>query len=237
MYSQEEAMRIAGAGMLATRYTDSRGPLATPSPYTIAFSREAGSGGIFVAREVGRRLNWPVYDHELLDHLARELRVDVDQLENVDERRPGWLVECVRAFAAASSVSEVTYFLRLLKLLSSLGERGQCVIVGRGAMIALPIETTVRVRVVASRADRIALIGRERGLKPTEAASYMDSTDRERSRFIRQHFRKDLADPLLYDLVLNASRLSVEESTALVIEALLRLQARDALVKQAQPPV
>ncbi len=237
MYPQVEGMRAAEARMLATRYTDLRGPAVGPPPYTVAFSREAGSGGILVAREVGRRLNWPVYDHELLDHLARELRVDVDQLENVDERQPGWLVECVKAFAAASSVSEVAYFLRLLKLLLSLGERGQCVIVGRGAMIVLPVETTVRVRVVASREDRIANISRERGLDPTEAASYMESTDRERSRFIRQHFHKDLADPLLYDLVLNASRLPVDESAAIVVEAVHHLQARGAPVKQAQASI
>ena len=164
-----------------------------------------------MAREVGRRLNWPVYDHEILDRLAKELHVDVDQLEHVDERRGNWLVECVQAFAAASTVPEVTYFRRLLKLLLALGAQGQCVIVGRGAMIALPVETTLRVRVVASREDRIATIGRERGLGPAEATRYVESTDRERSRFIRDHFGKDLTDPLLYDLILNASRFSVEE--------------------------
>ena len=78
-------------------------------------------------------------------------------------------------------------------------------------MIALPVDTTLRVRVVASRQDRIALIGRESGLNPTEADRYVESTDLERIRFIKQHFRKDLTDPLLYDLVLNASRFSVEE--------------------------
>ena len=80
------------------------------------------------------------------------------------------------------------------------------------------------------------MIGRERGLNPTEAARYVESTDRERSRFIRLHFRKDLTDPLLYDLVLNASRLSVEECASIVIETLLRLQARNASVKQGLVP-
>lgn len=160
--------------------------------------------------------------------------MDVDQLESVDERRGSWLVECVEAFASASTVTQVTYFRRLLKLLLALGARGHCVIVGRGAMIALPVDTTVRV--MASPEDRIALIGRERGLNPSEATRYLESTDLERSRFIRQHFRKDLTDPLLYDLVLNASRLSVEECAGIVIEALLRLQARNASVKQGLVP-
>jgi len=232
MYSREQAFHIAEALIRAREYPYSRPPAAPPPPsFTIALSREVGSGGKLVAREVGRRLNWPVYDHELLDHLAKELQVDVDQLESVDERRSSWLVE---AFAAASTVIEVTYFRRLLKLLLALGARGQCVIVGRGAMIVLPVDTTLRVRVVASHEDRVALIGRERGLNPTEAARYVESTDRERSRFIRQHFHKDLTDPLLYDLVLNASRLSVEECAGIIIETLLRLQACTAPVKQGQ---
>jgi len=236
MYSREQAFRIGEAVIRSGEYPHPRQPEAPPPSFTIALSRESGSGGELVAREVGRRLNWPVYDHELLDHLAKELQVDVDQLESVDERPGSWLVECVEAFADASTVTEVTYFRRLLKLLLALGARGQCVLVGRGAMIALPVDTTLCVRVVASLEDRIALIGRERSLNPTEAARYVESTDRERSRFIKQHFRKDLYDPLLYDLVLNASRLSVAECAELVIESLLRLQAREARVKQGQAP-
>ncbi len=235
MYSTNQAFRIAEAWIRAGEHPNPREPEAPPT-FTIALSREAGSGGTLVAREVGRRLDWPVYDNEILDHLAKDLQVDVDLLESVDERPGRWLVECVQAFAAASTVTEVTYFRRLLKLLLALGARGHCVIVGRGAMMALPVDTTLRVRVVAPRENRIALVGREHGLNPTEAARYVDSTDRERSRFIKQHFGKDLTDPLLYDLILNSSRLSVAECAELVIETLLRLQSREARVKQGQVP-
>ncbi|MGE5388460.1 MAG: hypothetical protein ACM3NE_06195, partial [Hyphomicrobiales bacterium] len=42
----------------------------TPPSFTIALSREAGSGGTLVAREIGRRLNWPVYDRETACRLS-----------------------------------------------------------------------------------------------------------------------------------------------------------------------
>jgi cytidylate kinase len=232
MYPREQACRIAEALIQSGEYPRAGGADALSRSFTIAISREAGSGGKFVAREVGRRLNWPVYDHELLDHLAQELHVDVDQLEGVDERRPNWLVDCVQAFSAASTVAETEYFHRLLKLLLTLGARGRCVILGRGAMIALPAETSLRVRVVASLRDRVAFIGRERGLNPTESARYVDSTDHERRRFIRDHFGKDASDPLLYDLILNASRFSTQECADLTIEGLQRLQARKAIERQ-----
>jgi cytidylate kinase len=228
MYTREQACRIAEALISSEDYPRPYQPESTPPSFTIALSREADSGGTFVAREVGRRLGWPVYDHELLDHLAKELEVDVDLLESVDERRGSWLAECVQAFAAASSVPEVIYFHRLLKLLLALGGRGQCVIVGRGAMIALPAKTTLRVRVVASLQDRIALVSRTLGVNSTEAARHVESTDREHSRFIRDHFGKDLSDPMLYDLILNASRFSTEEYAEMTIEALHFLQVRKA---------
>jgi cytidylate kinase len=232
---REPAKHIAESLIRASAHPHRRRPEGPPPPaFTIAFSREAGSGGTLVAREIGRRLNWPVYDRELLEHLANELQVDVDQLQYVDERPGSWLVDCLKAFAAASTVTEVTYFRRLLNLLLALGARGECVIVGRGAPFVLPVDTTLRVRLLASRQDRIALLCREHGLDPTEAARYVETTDRERMRFIKDHFHKDLTDPQLYDLVLNASRFSVEECAAIIIEALHRLQARNAAVKQGQ---
>ena len=162
--------------------------------------------------------------------------MDVDQVESVDERQSSRLVECVEAFAAASTVTEVTYFRRLLKLFLALGARGQCKKIAAGARSSPCRTIPPSACAWWHREDRVALIGQERGLNPTEAARYVESTDRERSRFIRQHFRKDLTDPLLYDLVLNASRLSVEECASIVIETLLRLQARNASVKQGLVP-
>jgi hypothetical protein len=82
--------------------------------------------------------------------------------------------------------------------------------------------------VVASRQDRLALIGRERGLDAAEAARYVETTDIERSLFLKSHFHRDLTDPLGYDLILNASRFSMEECAELVVEGLQRLQARHA---------
>jgi cytidylate kinase len=196
---------------------------------TIAFSREAGSGGITVAREVGRRLNWPVYDQELLERLATDLKVDVSFVEDYDERRGSFLVDCIKAFSATASVSEATYFRRLVRMLQALGARGECLIVGRGSTFVLPQATTLRVRIVASRVDRIAFIAKDRGLNKTEAARFVDTKDKDRHQFIKDHFHKDPSDSLNYDLILNRSRFSVDETADLVIEALQRMQARKVL--------
>src|SRR5262245_42741450 len=67
---------------------------ATPRPaLSIAISREAGARGRKVARALGQKLGWHVYDSELLDKVAEEMRQPPAHLAAVDERRTHWLEE------------------------------------------------------------------------------------------------------------------------------------------------
>jgi len=227
MYSREQAAAVAAAWV---RASEQAAPLRTEvggaNTFTIAISREAGAQGTQVAREVGRRLHWPVYDNELLEQLARELQVDVRTLENIDERPGSRLVEALEILGSNSTVTEMTYFRRMLKLVFALGERGECVIVGRGAALVLPPATTLRVRMVAEREDRIANIMRDQKLEKAEATRQLDTTDQARRKFIKDHYRKDWNDPLFFDMILNGSRLTVDECAQLVVDALLRMRAR-----------
>lgn len=229
MYTRDQAARVAQALRTAGEYPLNLRPLEPPPPsFSIAMSREAGAGGALVAAEVGRRLNWPVYDRELLNQIAEELKVHVHRLEGIDERPGSRLVECLESFASPSSLTEVTYFRRLAKLILTLGERGACVIVGRGSTFLLPLETTLRVRVVAGREQRVETVAAERGISRADAARFIDESDRERRRFIKDHFHKEVGNPEYYDVTLNSSRFSVDECATVVIEALARLQARKA---------
>ena len=115
-------------------------------------------------------LGWPVYDHALLERMAAEMRVQVDLLENVDERHVGWLVERMEDFSAVPYVSENAYVRRLIETLLALGGQGRSVIVGRGAAHVLPPTTTLRVRLVAELADRVRTLVHEMGLTNSEAA-------------------------------------------------------------------
>jgi hypothetical protein len=89
-------------------------PLAPPAPppFTIALSCEAGANGPAVARAVGDRLGWHVYDHELVELIAREMGVRADLLESLDEKRRSWLQEAFEAFVAGLPLSEVAYVAR-----------------------------------------------------------------------------------------------------------------------------
>jgi cytidylate kinase len=202
------------------------GPSGQPVPtFTIALSREAGTYGAAIAREVGDRLGWPVYDSELLQRIADDMGVRRTLLESVDERHVDWLSETLAGFLSTPAVSQVAYFRHLVETLLSLATHGECVIVGRGATKILPVATTLRVRVVAPLDHRVEAVRREHGITLEEAATRVEITDRERNRFVTSHFQIDATDPRNYDLILNVARFSKEECADIILAALDRLRA------------
>ena len=160
----------------------------TADGFTIALSREAGTLGTLVAQEVGKRLGWHVYDHDLLEQIAQEMGVRTALLESVDERQQGWLLESTEAFLATPLVSESAYVQHLIETVLALGIHGKCVIVGRGAAFILPAATTLRVRLVAPVKERIATLSRELAISANEAVRKIGTLDRERIAFVRDHF-------------------------------------------------
>lgn len=201
-------------------------PRPTPPSFTIAISRQAGANAPLVARTVGARLNWPVYDHELLQLIANEMGLRTSLLESVDERRFSFLREALGAFVGARPVAASGYLQHLVDVLGSLAAHGDCVIVGRGAPQLLPPATTLRVRLVGPREDRVEDIRQRFGISRDDAAAWVDRTDRERTSFVRDHFSRDPEQPDLYDLVLNSSRLTPADCADLVVDALVRLRRR-----------
>jgi len=105
-----------------------------------------------------------------------------------------------------------------------LGVHGECVIVGRGAGHILSPATTLRVRVIAQREDRVERMSRVWNVPQLEALRRLEVADWERLSFVKDHFHKNAADPAGYDLVLNTSRFSISQCAELTINALLQVR-------------
>lgn len=229
--------RISEAWIRATGRSEHPSPAETEAArrrFSVAISREAGTGGPAVARAAGERLGWQVYDHELLELVARDLHVRVKFLQDLDERHVTWLQECVEAFAAVPSVGESKYVRHLVETMLSLAAQGRCVLVGRGAPFVLPPASTLRVRLVAPFEDRVAAVMRGQNLSHREAARFVEQTDRDRSHFVRLHFARDVSDPEYYDLILNASQFSVDECADMIVAALRQKSHASATLRVSQ---
>jgi cytidylate kinase len=214
-------------------------PHDTGPGVTIAISRQAGAGGTTLARALGERLGWPVFDRELLQQIAEQTGLRVRLLEDMDEKRTGWLREFVETFFSMTPAAETVYLRHLIETLGSLAARGNCIIVGRGAPQVLPLDRTLRMRVVANREDCLASVQKQKNLSAAEAARWIDQVDRERRRFVMEHFQHDPHDPIHQDLMLNTSRFTIPECVDIVVAAVRcrqnRLRAEEAATSAGKP--
>jgi cytidylate kinase len=227
----EKAFRHWEARERASSAPPLTAPLPAPS-FTIALARSWGTPDSAIGHEVGNRLGWQVYDHELLERIAQDMGLRASLLESVDEKRKrmGWLGEAIEGLMSLPVVSQSAYVHNLIETVGALGIHGECVIVGRGASFALPAETTLRVRLAAALKDRVAAIRREMGLSARQALRRIEALEREHIHFVQDHFLKDPTNPEHYDLIVNCSRFSVGQCANLIIDA---LHCRQELSKEA----
>ncbi|HMO86899.1 MAG TPA: cytidylate kinase-like family protein [Lacipirellulaceae bacterium] len=192
---------------------------------TVAISREAGAPGMEVAQHIGTALGWHVYDREILDLVAAESGLRSELLQEVDERDRHWLVEAISSFGQHNKVNTPSFVHHLVQVMAALAARGRCVVVGRGAAACLPRDTTLRVRVLADMEDRVHRVALEHGLPEDEARRMVQRVDRERSKFVASHFRRDILDAHNFDIVVNASRISPAACADMAVRAVHEMQA------------
>lgn len=187
---------------------------------TITISRESGAGGSTIAREMGRLLDWPVYDRELLERIADQARLRMELVESLDEKRSHWLTEILESLSGVPRMSGAAYARHLAETILALAAHGRCIIVGRGSPLIVPPNQSLRIRLVASLDDRAERISVQRGISRAEALEYIRTTDAHRDGFVKDYFHHVVGDPHDFDLVINTSRFSIEHSARLAVEAL-----------------
>lgn len=185
----------------------------------ICISREAGAGGGAIARIVGRRLGWKVFDHELLEAIAHRMQTTVDEVRTYDELAPSVIQDWLLPLREEHYAPQEAYLDHLAKLLEAIGRAGQSVLVGRGAGFLLPRESTLSVRVVAPMKARAARLGERMGVSARTARRAAKDLDARRLAFDRTMHRVNGADPHNYDLVLDSHSLGLEIAAEVLVRA------------------
>ncbi len=206
----------------------SRGNLAPVARFrNVCISREAGAGAGTIARLVGTRLDWKVYDHEVLEAIAQRMEMPTDEVRAFDELAPSVVQDWILPLREEHYAPQEAYLDHLAKLVEAIGRAGDSLIVGRGAGFLLPRDATLLVRVIAPlpvRADRLA---ERMGVSFRTARRAARDLDRRRNQFERTMYRVDPNDPHNYDLVLDSNSLGLSIAAEVLVRA----------VESGRPPV
>lgn len=185
----------------------------------VCVSRVFGAGGADVARALGRRLGWPVFDRELLQEMAGSSEIRRRLYESMDERDTNWLEEFLDDLTS-DPPSREEYVHRLGETVLALARQGHAVFLGRAVDLILPRRTGLRVRIAAPVEYCIKRTAERHRISAAEARKTFERIEHEREAFIRRHFGIDPYEPCRHDLVLNLERFKDEQAVELILSAM-----------------
>ena len=202
----------------------------------ITVSNEYGSGALEIAARVADALGYEYVDHQLPVVVAKRLHVTPEAVEATEdaERTLGerFLFSLERATPELAAASAAEPFdeelLRAVQdAVREYASRGNAVIVGRGASAILGARSDVlRVFIYAPRQWRVGRVGETMHVPPQTAEAELDRVDRARSAHMHEWYGQTFGDPGNYDLCIDASRLGMAPSAALIVAA---VRARTAV--------
>jgi hypothetical protein len=196
-----------------------------PAGLAVAVSREAGGRGGTIARRVGRKLGWQVYNQELLDYISQEGAFRENLFASLPAGAPQWADERVEQMRGSGELTGEPAILNLARTVLAVSAPGEVLLLGRGAGCILPRDTTLNVRIVAPQSERVAYMGQWLRLTLAEAAEHVRLRDENRTEFINKHFHRQPGDVYQYDMLLNSSLLGEDLCVELIVQAARAKQA------------
>lgn len=210
--------------------------------YVIVIGRQFGSGGHEIGAKLAEKLGIPLYDKEILAHIAQEQRIAAERLQKMDEDLKGNHLLNVGIQAqkfnvfnmgmlfetdTSSVLSRDQVYEWQANKIRELAAAGSCVIIGRCADHVLREDPgLISVFVTAPLAVREARISRLYPDHPREnfetCIEFIQKMDKARANYYAFHTGRDWGDIGNYHLCINSSRLGIDGTVEMLAEYVKR---------------
>ena len=109
------------------------------------------------------------------------------------------------------------YYKHLVKTLSIISQRGNAIIVGRGANFLLP--DSLNIRIICNMNQRIKWTMKYEKMTEKEAIKRIEKSDENRKEFNKILYHHDINKPVYYDLIIQTSEHLTINDAVDIIEA------------------
>lgn len=197
----------------------------------ITIGREFGSGGKYIGERLAEELNLKLYDKELLAKVAEESGMDLETLEEMDEKQEqSFWYSFAMSFYAQDSIETQTeipsnekLFIEQAKIIEDLAEKEDCIIIGRCSNVILRNKPNViNIFVYSSELDFKVQRKMKYGNFETEldVIKAIERVDKERENYYNYFTKENWGDRRFYDLMIDTSKVGVEKAITLIKEYL-----------------
>lgn len=183
----------------------------------VSISAEYGSGGDVIAQELAKRFGIPMYDRNLLDHIAQEKNGDVEELRKYDQKPRNYLVSrTVKGYS--NSPEEIIAGMQFEYFRKKAAEGKSFVALGRCAESVLQEykQGLVTVFVTADMEAKIKRVQEVRGMTRKEAKAAIVRHNWNRKNFFNRYSDSKWGASQTHDICINTTRLGIEKTVDLL---------------------
>lgn len=192
----------------------------------ITISRQFGSGGRTIGKEVARELGIPCYDAELIEKIAEESGFAKEYIAENAEYKPhgNWFINAFSTSYASGSgyMNNQDYLWNIQRnIILDIAKKESCVIVGRCAdYILKDCEDVECLKVfihadMEKRAERIVSVYGESDVSPEKR---LVDKDKRRSAYYRFYTDMTWGVATNYDISLNSGSLGLEKCEKIITD-------------------
>ncbi|MDF1617929.1 cytidylate kinase-like family protein [Petrocella sp. FN5] len=177
----------------------------------ITISREFGAGGGEMGKLIAKALNYEYYDKEIILKAARESNVDVERLLKWDEKVPLDFGFAQSLFDFYNRPLSDRLFEIQKQVIREIGEKGNCVIVGRNAnMILKEFDYTLHLFVHADSHWRLERMKKKMpNQKEAKVSEQIHAIDRTRKKYCSHYTNTEFGVADYYDISFNTATIGI----------------------------
>lgn len=189
----------------------------------INIGRQFGGGGLGVASELGRKLEIPVYDRELIAKAAQDSGFSAALFEQSDEKRRIFSLSAIFTSIYSSPtenyMSDKGLFEIQCETIRRIAEQGSAIIVGRCSdYILRDMDCTLNVFLTSPLEERVKRICERHGLCEEKAEALILQKDKAREEYYNYYTFGNWGVASTYDLCIDSSNLGIEGTADFIID-------------------
>lgn len=194
----------------------------------ITISRQFGAGGITLGNMLAQKLGYTFVDNEIIQQVAQKAKVSTNWVESIEKQAGGKLLRFITGVVSKKLIDQVLdnergyideeiYVDLLHQIITKIADEGKAIILGRGGQYILKDrEDTFHILLIANKADRIKFMEKNYKLTPAQALGAVNREDKRRVNLYRKFGTLTYDQPGHYHIVLNTSRLGLNEAARVI---------------------
>lgn len=186
----------------------------------ITIGREFGSGGRELGRKLAENLGIAYYDREIISEIAKNTSLSEQYVQQVMEKNPHDIfpVTVAHTFSYIDTYAmqqKQTVYSEQEKVLKSMAEKSDCVIVGRCADYILKSFNPFRIFVYAGMQSKLKRCFERETDKEhfteKKMRKFIKNVDRNRARYYEFYTGQVWGDKLNYDVCVNTTGINIDD--------------------------